>query len=108
VFHTRLLKPAKSNPLPGQVIHEPQPPALRIDETDEYKIDEILDQKKARGGKEQYLVKWTGYARPTWTLALALEDTVALDKWEARVRTGEAPVGGRKARRGARKSRTRR
>jgi len=65
VFHTRLLKPAKSNPLPGQVIHEPQPPALRIDETDEYKIDEILDQKKARGGKEQYLVKWTGYARPT-------------------------------------------
>ena len=28
VFHTRLLKPAKSSPLPGQVIHEPQPPAL--------------------------------------------------------------------------------
>ena len=23
VFHTRLLKPVKSNPLPGQVIHEP-------------------------------------------------------------------------------------
>jgi hypothetical protein len=28
VFYTRLLKPAKSSPLSGQVIHEPQPPAL--------------------------------------------------------------------------------
>ena len=28
VFYIRLLKPAKSSPLPGQVIHEPQPPAL--------------------------------------------------------------------------------
>jgi hypothetical protein len=28
VFYTRLLKPAKSNPLPGQIIHKPQPPAL--------------------------------------------------------------------------------
>ena len=53
VFHTRLLKPAKSNPLPGQVTHEPQPPALMIDIDGEgmYEIDEILDQKKARGGE---------------------------------------------------------
>jgi hypothetical protein len=28
VFYTRLLKLAKSSPLPGQVIHKPQPPAL--------------------------------------------------------------------------------
>jgi hypothetical protein len=107
VFHTRLLKPAQSNPLPGQVIHESQPPALMIDEDGEgmYEIDEILDQKKARGGKEQYLVKWTGYAKPTWTPASALEFTAALDDWKARVRTGLEPVGGRKVRRKVRKDR---
>ena len=99
VFHTRLLKPATTSPLPGQVIHEPQPPALRIDDDDEYEVDEILAQKPARGGKQQYLVKWTGYARPTWTQASAMEDTLALDQWEARVRAGDAVVGGRRRRR---------
>jgi hypothetical protein len=52
VFYTRLLKPAKLNPLPGQIIHEPQPPALQVDGEEEYEIDEILDQKRARGGKD--------------------------------------------------------
>ena len=64
VFYIRLLKPVKSSPLPGQVIHEPQPPALQVDREEEYEVDEILDQKKARGEKEQFLVKWTGYVRP--------------------------------------------
>jgi hypothetical protein len=86
VFHTRLLKPATSRPLPGQVIHEPQPPALMIDDDGEgiYEIDGILDQKKARGRREQYLVKWTGYAKPTWTPASALEHTDALQDWKRR------------------------
>jgi hypothetical protein len=106
VFHTRLLKPAQTNPLPGQILHEPQPPALQIDDDDEYEVDEILAQKAARGGKQQYLVKWTGYARPTWTPASAMEDTLALDRWEARVRTGDAQIGGRTARRNGRKRRT--
>ncbi|PMD26674.1 hypothetical protein NA56DRAFT_744006 [Hyaloscypha hepaticicola] len=60
--------------------------------------DEILAQKAARGGKHQYLVKWTGYARPTWTSASAMEDTLALDRWEARVRAGDAHIGGCMAR----------
>jgi hypothetical protein len=47
VFYTRLLKPIKSSPLPGQVIHKPQPPALQVNGEEEYKVDEILDQKKA-------------------------------------------------------------
>ena len=42
VFHTRLLKPAQTNPLPGQILHEPQPSALQIDDDDEYEVDEIL------------------------------------------------------------------
>jgi hypothetical protein len=31
VFPTRLLRPARSKPLPGQVLHEPQPPAIVVD-----------------------------------------------------------------------------
>lgn len=92
VFHTRLLKPANSNPLTGQVLHEPQPPALMIDEDGEdmYEIDEILNQKRARGrgNKQQYLVKWTGYKKPTWTPASALDSTIALREWNGRLRTG--------------------
>jgi hypothetical protein len=57
VFYIRLLKPVKSSPLPGQVIHKPQPPILQVDGEEEYKVDEILDQKRARGGREQFLVK---------------------------------------------------
>jgi hypothetical protein len=52
VFHTRLLKLATTNPLPGQVLHEPQLPALRINDDDEYEIDEVVAQKPARGGKQ--------------------------------------------------------
>jgi hypothetical protein len=52
VFYTRLLKPATTSPLPGQVLHKPQPPVLRINDDDEYEVDEILAQKLARGGKQ--------------------------------------------------------
>lgn len=52
VFHTRLLKPATTNPLPGQVLYKPQSPALRINDDDEYGVNEILAQKPARGGKQ--------------------------------------------------------
>jgi hypothetical protein len=46
-----------TNPLPGQVLHEPQPPVLQINDDDEYEIDEVVAQKPTRGGKQQYLVK---------------------------------------------------
>ena len=68
VFHTRLLRPASFDPLPGQVTSEPQPFGLLINDEYEYEVEAILGQKRApgRGNKQQYLVKWTGYTRPTW------------------------------------------
>ncbi|CZR65695.1 uncharacterized protein PAC_15595 [Phialocephala subalpina] len=60
-----------TKPLLGQILHDSQPPALRVDDNDECEVDKILAQKPARGGRQQYLVKWTGYARPTWTPASA-------------------------------------
>lgn len=103
VFRTCLLKPVYSEPLPGQIIHKPQLPAIQVDNEDEYEVDVILDQKTARGGKQQFLVKWTGYDRPTWTQASAMEDTAALDQWEASLRAGKVPLGGRKGRQNKRK-----
>ena len=39
--------------------------------------------KVGRGYRKEYRVKWTGYSRETWTKAVLLEDTAALDQWEA-------------------------
>ncbi len=65
VFPTRLLRPVRSDPLPGQVVREPQPPGIVVDKEVEYEVEEILDQKKGRGGSEKYLVRWKGYEKPT-------------------------------------------
>ena len=89
VFHTRLLRPVKSNPLPGQRISDPQPPAILVDDEEEYEIEKILDQKAARGrNAQQYLIKWKGYDHPTWEPQAVLTDSIALDVWEEGIRSG--------------------
>src|SRR6266536_5007399 len=65
VFPTRLLRPVQNNPLPRQVVREPQPPGIVVDREVEYRVEKILDQKKGQRGSEKYLVKWEGYKRPT-------------------------------------------
>lgn len=82
VFPTRRLKLANRRPLPGQVVTDPQPVGIISDTEVEYEIERILKEKKGRGGRREYLVKWEGYARPTWEPRSALEETVALDSWE--------------------------
>lgn len=91
VFHVSLLKRTASDPLPSQQQDDTQPPAMiggSYDEEDdqehqEWQIDEILDVKKTRG-KTKLLVKWTGYAKPTWEPLSALLDAEALDEYEAK------------------------
>ena len=51
-------------------------------EGEEFGVKRILEEKRGRGGKRQYLVKWVDYLRLTWEPRDALEDTVALDVWE--------------------------
>ena len=43
VFPTRLLRLVRSNPLPRQVVKEPQPPRIVVDREVEYRVEEILD-----------------------------------------------------------------
>jgi hypothetical protein len=59
---------------PGAVVTE--------DGTEENMIDKIVDAR--RRGK-QYLVRWVGYDRDhdEWLSGRMLEDTEALDIWEA-------------------------
>jgi hypothetical protein len=53
----------------------------------EYLVEEILDERRKRWGRgyrHQYLIKWIGYAKPTWEPAQEFEKTTALDTWEAK------------------------
>ena len=85
-----LLRPASEDPFPSQRRTDWQPPAI-VGESgeEEYDVEEILDERWKRAGRgriHEYRVKWIGYSRPTWEPASAMEDTVALDRFEQRRR----------------------
>ena len=86
VFHVMQLKRAGDDPLPSQVQDDTQPPAI-VPEDDpdggeEWQVEEILESRKTRG-TTKVLVKWTGYAQPTWEPLSAFLETEALDRYEA-------------------------
>ncbi|KAE8548987.1 hypothetical protein EYB25_009370 [Talaromyces marneffei] len=86
VFHTSLLRPASQNPFPSQELADYQPPGVLIDGEEEWVVERIEAErsvKRGRGYSRQYLVKWLGYAERQWVPARNLEDTIALDSWEA-------------------------
>ena len=85
IFHVDLLRPAVTDPLSSQASDDMQPPAVMVDGEEEYDVEEILDEKYTKQGREsqfKYKVKWTGYTQPTWEGASALAETHALDRWE--------------------------
>jgi transposase InsO family protein len=87
VFHSNKLRLAATDPLPSQQSTDSQPKPVLVGDDLEYGVEEVLQERivrKGRGHMKQYLVKWTGYQRPTWERADALENTVALDAYEAR------------------------
>jgi hypothetical protein len=68
VFHVNLLRPANSNPLPGQ--RQDPPPPVEVEGVEEWEVEDILDSRwdrRGRGGRPRlkYLVKWAGYDEPT-------------------------------------------
>jgi hypothetical protein len=84
VFHSKLLRLAGTDPLPSQVQTDAQPGPKVVQEDVEYEVDHILRERLVRGQK-RLLVKWKGYARPTWEPYDAFEATAALDAWEAQL-----------------------
>jgi hypothetical protein len=83
VFHSQLLRLAAVDPLPSQVQTDAQPAPQIVEGDIEYEVEEILQEKIVRN-KRKLLVKWSGYARPTWEPYEAFEDTAALVDWEAK------------------------
>ena len=87
VFHSNLLHPTATDPLLYQVTDNSQPSPQIIIGEEEFGVEAILQERQKRRGRGrilEYLVKWDGYARPTWEPASALQDTAALDIYEAR------------------------
>lgn len=86
VFHSDLLRLAASDPLPSQSSDDSQPPAIVINGEEEYGVEKILEDRyirRGRGKVRQALVKWIGYAQPTWEPVSALADTAAWASYEA-------------------------
>jgi transposase InsO family protein len=84
-FHTSLLRPVTDDPLPGQ--NPDPPPPVEIDQGLEYAVERIDNARYKRGSKRtsfELLVKWTGYEEPTWEPYEELENTAALEEFEAR------------------------
>ena len=91
MFHTWLLRPVATDPLPSQFIHNPRPPAILVPDEEgtrqeEWAVEQIFDEREiGRRGrkKKQLLVKWVGYPDPTWEPREALENVQQLDDFEA-------------------------
>ena len=69
-FHTSLLRPAATDPLPSQQLDDSQPPRILNDVGDEkWQVEQILRAKWVRVGRGRrcrVLVKWVSFAEPTW------------------------------------------
>lgn len=87
-FHVELIKRAGSDPLPSQIRDDAQnPPVIDDLEESEYEVESILRARtysKGRGKYRQALVKWVSDANPTWEPIEYIENTKALDDFEAK------------------------
>ncbi|ODH12757.1 hypothetical protein ACO22_05213 [Paracoccidioides brasiliensis] len=59
-----------------------QPPAIETPEGPEFEIEEIRGERTYQR-KKQYLIKWVGWAEPTWNDMSLLQEVKALNAWEA-------------------------
>jgi hypothetical protein len=63
-----------------------QPPTIVLDDGKEtFEVEAILDKQEVKRGwgrRRELLVKWTGYAEPTWEPADAMEEVAALDEFK--------------------------
>ena len=58
VFHASLLEKAKINQFSKR--REPEPPAILVENEEEYQVEEVLDSRLSYG-RLQYLIDWEGY-----------------------------------------------
>ncbi|KAI0993806.1 hypothetical protein K3495_g14378, partial [Podosphaera aphanis] len=109
-FHVELLRKASQDPLPSQLQDDIQPaPKISGDHPDdvpEQTVERILRAERMRRGRghvRRLLVKWKGFAEPTWEDRSELEETEALDNFEAEFGSGDGVGEDEGARQGNRK-----
>ncbi|KAM4061338.1 reverse transcriptase (RNA-dependent DNA polymerase) [Hirsutella rhossiliensis] len=97
-FHVDLLRRAHQDPAPGQKLDDAQPPPVQDESgADLWDVDEILCarwKKRGRGTFRQALVRWTGYAEPTWEPVEWLQGTIAMKAFEDKygpINTNDGP-----------------
>jgi hypothetical protein len=83
VFHSKLLRPAASDPFPSQVQSDYQPPGRILNDESMYDVEKIL-KERIKKGKKQFYVKWIGYQRPDWNDASNFEDTLAFAEYKTK------------------------
>ena len=88
-FPVSLLHTTANDPLPGQVVPPPLPVVVEGEE--EWEVEEIPDSRRVRGWL-QYLVKWRGFADPTWEPEENLVEVEAVDIYHRRYPERPAPV----------------
>ena len=83
------MRPAANDPFPSQATDDSRPPPLFIEDDGEEKweVEEIL---RSRGDKRiQVLVKWVGYAKPTWEPLGNVVHTIAYRQYKSRIKEQE-------------------
>ena len=96
-FHVDLLRSSSSDPLPSQNQDDLQPAPVLVSKDGENTVPEQIVEKILRaetvnrgGGQvRRLLVKWEGFAEPTWEDRSELEETQALDKFEQHYGIGD-------------------
>ena len=78
VFHVSLLEPYQVDTIPDRFV--PEPPPIIVDGQVEYEVESISDSEIHRKQGLRYLVKWYGYARPSWERAASLEHASTIVK----------------------------
>ncbi|KAI0997023.1 hypothetical protein K3495_g11158, partial [Podosphaera aphanis] len=87
-FHVELVKRASDDPFPSQIRDDAQnPPVIDNLEDQEYEVESILRARtvnRGRGKHRQALVKWVGWVEPTWEPIEYIQQTRALEDFEAK------------------------
>jgi len=78
VFHVSLLEPYQVDTIPDRFV--PEPPPIIVDGQVEYEVESISDSEIHKKKGLRYLVKWYGYARPSWERAASLEHASTIVK----------------------------
>lgn len=84
IFNVDLIEKAGSDPFPSQLNPDEEPPPLITDEDEEMWLIEEIIRAKGKGKTRKALVKWTGYSEPSWEPVKEIEESEALNRWEAK------------------------